>query len=358
MKISYLTYSLDTRTGWGRYSTDLIEGVRAAGREVAVLVEDGSCGGVPTLDRGARLPASAFRSRRVLKEADIIHALDGYPYGLAATLATVGLGKPVLITGVGTYAVAPLQRGKWVRPMRWAYRRADMVTAISGFTGREIQRKVPGVQVKVLPLGVALDAFRQRARPEFVPRLLSVGALKPRKGYHIAIPAFAQAKETIPDLSYTIVGNQGNVGYFSELRELTRRRGVEGDVRFVCDLSHEQLRSEYQRAGLFLLASVNRGHQFEGYGLVFLEAAAARLPVVGTLGNGIADAVSQGRNGLLVPQNDVAATAEAILAVLGNRSTWQRMSDESVSWAEAHDSQHSVTEYLALYDILCRYRSG
>ena len=77
-----------------------------------------------------------------------------------------------------------------------------------------------------------------------------------------------------------------------------------GDIEFFNRLSDEALSDLYRRAKLFILTSINEDHHFEGFGLVFLEAAAAALPVIGTFGNGIEDAVKDCYNGFLVPQNN------------------------------------------------------
>jgi glycosyltransferase involved in cell wall biosynthesis len=112
------------------------------------------------------------------------------------------------------------------------------------------------------------------------------------------------------------------------------------------------LREYYLSSSLFLLPSVNEGDHVEGFGLVFLEAAAAGLPVVGTLNNGIADAVSNGYNGILVPQENPEATAKAICEILKDENRWQVMSSAGISWAGQNDLQKSVEKYVHLYQVL------
>ncbi len=85
---------------------------------------------------------------------------------------------------------------------------------------------------------------------------------------------------------------------------------------------------------------------------MFLEAAAAGLPVIGTLGNGIADAVDDGVNSILVPQNDVEKTAQAIVRICSDDVRWQDMSRASSAWARAHDLERTVRRYLDIYESL------
>ena len=94
----------------------------------------------------------------------------------------------------------------------------------------------------------------------------------------------------------------------------------------------------------------SENHHFEGFGLVFLEAAAAALPVIGTLGNGIEDAVKNGFNGILIPQNDIKATAEALLKILKNGQWRRELSLNSFSWAKDHDWDKVVLKYFRAYE--------
>jgi len=97
------------------------------------------------------------------------------------------------------------------------------------------------------------------------------------------------------------------------------------------------------------IINIVKSQGFEGFGLVFLEAAAAALPVIGTLGNGIEDAVKNNYNGILAPQNDIEKTAKAITDIIKNENLTKEMSLNSVAWAEDHDWGKVVLKYLKAY---------
>ena len=353
LKICYLTNNIDQKNGWGRYAHDLISGVRAAGHEAVVLKEiDDGLEGAVVLKRGPGMFLSAIKIRKYLKDCDVVHALDGYPYGIVAALSNIRLNKKLIISGVGTYSVEPLFNPKTSFLLRWAYKKADRIPCISRYTQGQILKKIKLNNTSVINLGIDPDKFhraRQNSREKF---LISVGALKYRKGYHISIPAFALVKKEISDLKYKIVGSQKDKKYFAHLKDLTRKYGIEKDVDFLMNVSDNKLGDIYSQAKLFILTSVNHGYHFEGFGLVFLEAAAAGLPVIGTLDNGIEDAVKDGYNGILVPQNNVEKTADAIVNILSEPEKWQKMSQESYKWAEEHDISLTINKYLSLYKQL------
>ena len=336
MKICYLVDNINIKHGGGRYANDLIFAVKKEGHNVIVLE-------VNTI-------LDAIKARKYCKNCDIIHAIDGYPYGVIAALTNIGLNKKLIITVQGTYAVAPLYSFGTGWLLRWAYKKADRIIAISQYTKKEILKKVNIQNIEVINHGVYFDNFFKKPVESKEKFILSIGALKYRKGYHISIPAFAMAKKEILDLKYKIVGNQNDTNYFDELKNLAMQHGVDKDIEFLSGLNDETLSELYCQAKLFILTSVNEGHHFEGFGLVFLEAAAAGLPVIGTLDNGIEDAVKNGYNGLLVPQNDDKATASAIVKIMRDEEMRNEFSHNSFEWAKDHDWNTVIKNYLNIYN--------
>ncbi|MEK7589170.1 MAG: glycosyltransferase family 4 protein [Patescibacteria group bacterium] len=346
MKIAYLTSTINPKSGWGRYASDLISGVQAAGHETVVYTEDES--GIRILSRGWRLFQSAWRLRPLLAKYDIIHALDLNQSGMIVALAN-SEHKKFVLTALGTYSIAPLYhwKTKWIS--RWALNKADFVVAISKFTQQELLKVIPTLRTKVINPGINLEKFRQTHEAQSGSLVLSVGAIKARKGYHISIPAFLEAYKQLPHLQYVIVGSQRDQAYMHRLKNIIKTNDGEGRVIFKENISDEELKELYRKAVIFLLTSINEGYHFEGFGLVFLEVAAAGLPVIGTLGNGIEDAVKDGYNGLLVPQNDISATTDALLKLVGDMDLWKRYSNASYEWAKKHTMSKAIQSYLEVY---------
>lgn len=352
MKIVFLTSDMDPSAGWGRFASNLIYGLEKNGHGVVILKErDDNFAGQPILKSGKGIFVSALRVRKYVKECDIIYAFDGYPHGVIAALANIGLNKKLIIGCQGTYSVAPLYNFKIYHFLKWAYKQADKIIAISNFTKNEILKKAGALNnICVINHGVEFDRFYKKHEEIDEKFIISVGGLKKRKGYHIAIPAFAGVHKKIYNLKYKIVGNQSDSSYFSYLKELVKKYELEDSVEFLNDVSDEQLSELYGQSKLFILPSVNVGHNFEGFGLVFLEAAAAGLPVVGTLGNGIEDAVKNGFNGLLVEQNNIEQTTQAMLDIINNSRKWNEMSSNSYIWAKEHDLKLVIDQYISVYN--------
>ena len=136
-----------------------------------------------------------------------------------------------------------------------------------------------------------------------------MGALKPRKGYEVSIPAIAGVKKRYKDIKYYIVGGSPPKLYL----DLVKKYNLEKNVEFSENLPDDELIKIYYQADIFLLTPVTfNDNDFEGFGLVYLEAGACEKPVIGTYDCGAEDAIIDNITGLLIPQKDIKKTTEAM----------------------------------------------
>lgn len=381
MKICFLVHGLGAQSGWGRYAKEIIERVALKNYEVKVFSEvesdDASVNSIRTdsagsarfLERGLLRGSmnnpffifwNAWRIRKYLKNCDIIHCFDGYPYGIIGALANIGLNKKLIINGVGTYSVLPLTQLRYGFLLKWAYKKAHRILCISHFTCREIIKRVPNLEnLNVVNLGVDLNKFKSRDLKfkdyeNNIKIILSVGALKARKGYHISIPAVGLIKDKYPNLKYYIIGDQSNSKYFRKLQELVKEYNLENNVIFLENLSDEELLKIYNQADLFLLTPINERNSFEGFGLVYLEANACGKPVIGTRNCGAEDIIESGYNGFLVFQRDADDTAKAIAKILDDSELAKNMGENGRRKAEKMTWDKTIENYAGEYNNLMK----
>ena len=203
--------------------------------------------------------------------------------------------------------------------------RADVVFTNSAFTQERV-REVTGRDATVAHPAADLSVFgpRPAARAER-PTLLHVGRVVRHKGVHLLIEAFACLRERHPDAVLRIVGRTETTEYYRGVRDRAQQiRNVE----LVGELSFGDLVLEYQRAWVFACASL-----FEGFGMPFLEAQACGAPCVGFDLCSVPEVVDHGKTGLLVPEGDVHALADAIDALLSDDSLRAAMSAAAVERA-------------------------
>lgn len=349
MRICYLNQTLKHNSGAGNFYHSISAAIKLGMPDVATEVLASENVLYPNK---FKLLLALPVIRKIIRNSDVIHALDGWPYGVVAALASIGLKKPLIITAVGTGAIKPFHSPIKRRIISWAYRRADQVVAVSHNTKKELLSFIPDLKVEVIPHGVDVTKFQtvhagyQIEAEKLKPYVLGVGSLKPRKGFDYSIEAFAKIANKFPELKYVIVG--GGPEYES-LKFKVESLELKGRILFLSNLHSDYVNALYQNAELFILLSQDDQKDLEGFGLVFLEAAACGLPVIGTKGTGAEDAILDGKNGFLVPTKDSDGAAEMMEVILTDKKLKTNFSNQSVVFANEMTWKKAAESYLAIY---------
>jgi glycosyltransferase involved in cell wall biosynthesis len=147
------------------------------------------------------------------------------------------------------------------------------------------------------------------------PYVLAVGrwsSTERYKGFDTLIQALPQLQRIAPDLHLVFVGEGDDQ---PALEKLAESLGVRERICFFSGLTRAQLVATYRHAEVFALPSSG-----EGFGMVFLEAMALGIPVVGGNHGGILDIIEDGATGFLVPHGDITQLAERVAFLLTNPS--------------------------------------
>jgi phosphatidylinositol alpha-1,6-mannosyltransferase len=252
---------------------------------------------------------------------DIVHLANA---NVAVYRAVIGRSVPLVATVHGNDMTAPWQRvpGRPVLPLiRKGLDECDRIIAVSRHTGGLIRAAGVTAPVTVLRSGCDLDFFKPASHqqdsvrayyeiaPE-VPLLLTVARLVPRKGHLVVLEALRQ-------LAFPVCWLVAGDGPMREqLACAIVESGMEGRVCLIGEVSNEELRALYQACDIFVLSPEEQRQgprlDSEGFGLVFLEAAACGKPAIASAISGCSEAVIHGETGLLVPPGDPKALAAAI----------------------------------------------
>jgi phosphatidylinositol alpha-1,6-mannosyltransferase len=199
------------------------------------------------------------------------------------------------------------------------YPASEALHALGDRTRPPVVEIPPGVDpVRFVPLP-AIERAAARGRldlPATGPLVVSVSRLVPRKGMDTLIEAASRLAPSHPDLTVAIAGAGRD---HPRLEQLIRRSGA--PVRLLGRVTESDLPDLYACADVFSLLCRTRwgGLEQEGFGIVFLEAAAAGVAAVAGRSGGAAEAVVDGRTGLVVdPPDDAAKVADAIAAMLAD----------------------------------------
>jgi phosphatidylinositol alpha-1,6-mannosyltransferase len=209
------------------------------------------------------------------------------------------------------------------RPHRhWLFQkllnRAERVGVVSEFNRELLHKHFRVAEEKIVVVSGALRSDfpnimpqRQVKAPGAPVTLLTVGRVHPRKGQLCVLEALAKMNPHPKSaLEYLIAGPVVNRAYQDELESLAQTCGVA--VKFLGNVPDAELPALYARADIFIMTPVPHGPSIEGFGLVYLEAAAAGLPVIAHRTGGVAEAVRDGVTGLVVSPEDRAELGAAI----------------------------------------------
>ena len=163
------------------------------------------------------------------------------------------------------------------------------------------------------------------------PIVLCVSRLVPRKGQDTLIRAWPAVRSAIPDARLLLVGDGP---YRGELHRLADGLGVTGSVTFTGSVP--DLAGYYAASDVFAMPCRTRraGLDVEGLGIVYLEASAAGLPVIGGDSGGAPDAILDGETGYVVPGRDVATLAGRIVGLLADPARARAMGRRGQAWTE------------------------
>lgn len=173
---------------------------------------------------------------------------------------------------------------------------------------------VPEAHVSVVVPGS--DRALPAARHHRTLKLLSVGAMVPRKGHDLLIAALATLKDL--NWSLTIAGPPRDEITVAHVAEEIDRFDLHERVTVAGAVSDDRLEALYNESDVFVLAS-----RFEGYGMAYAEAIAHGLPIVGTTAGAIPDTVPTDA-GILVPPGDIATLADALRIMISDRDRRER----------------------------------
>jgi glycosyltransferase involved in cell wall biosynthesis len=231
---------------------------------------------------------------------------------------------------------------------RWEARnvaRADLVLVTSRYCAEVAQREygVPPERLAVVPEPIDLEVWddqfwRAPRRPRGGPVVLCVARMYPRKRIGDLLLAAGVLRARVPGLQMRVVGRGPE---WPALSRLHAELGLGESVALLGDLTRERLAEEYVNATVFCLPSVQ-----EGFGIVFLEAMAAELPVVACRVAAIPEVVQDGVTGLLTAPRSPGELAVAIERLIADLMLARALGREGRRRALGFTPRHVAERFL------------
>ncbi len=211
------------------------------------------------------------------------------------------------------------------------YFRVRLARALSPKAASRMVRLAPGVDVTFFRPGAGGAPVRERLGLTSRPVVVCVSRMVPRKGQDTLIRAWPQIKAQVSDAALLLVGDGP---YAPRLKRLAQRLGVSDDVVFTGPVPWPELPGYYDAANVFAMPCRTRraGLDVEGLGIVYLEASATGLPVIGGDSGGAPDAILDGETGYVV--NDVPGVAARITGLLCDPAKARAMGQKGLAWVD------------------------
>jgi phosphatidyl-myo-inositol dimannoside synthase len=313
------------------------------------------------------LPVPAVRDRAIalLRE----HGCDTVLFGAAAPLGLLARS----LRRAGARRIVALTHGHeagWAAlpGARWLFRRigsdVDVLTYLAEYFRLRLARALtPEAAARMVRLAPGVDpaGFRPGSGGSEVRKRLGidpdrqvvvcVSRMVPRKGQDVLIRAWprvlarhaADGGQPSPLLMLVSDGP-----YRGKLERLAARLGVADSVLFTGPVGWDELPSYYDAGNIFAMPCRTRrgGLDVEGLGIVYLEASATGLPVVGGDSGGAPDAILDGETGYVVPGRDPAAVAARLGDLLADPAGAAAMGDNGQAWVEGEWTWDLVAERL------------
>lgn len=260
---------------------------------------------------------------------DVINAHFVIPSGVPALLIAKLRKIPLVVTLIGgdiydpSKGISPHKHAILRATIRYIANAADAVTAISHDTKqRAIELHGVKKDIEVIPIGLVpntSDALPREAlgfREEDIV-CVSIGRLVPRKGYETLLAAWAH----IPSAHLVIIGD-GPMK--KDLEQLIRRYELTDRVRLVGFVPEQEKYGILRTADIYVSAA-----QHEGFGIVFLEAMQAGLPIIAANDGGQKDFLEHGKHALLIPPHDIQGIIDAVTLLIDNPTMREEMSNRN-----------------------------
>lgn len=284
---------------------------------------------------------------------DVVLCETVFPDGMSGWLLNRALGLPyvVFVTGpeLGEGAANDWTRARLAKVLACA----EKMIACGGFMKHcLIEQGVSSDKVSIVEPGIDpaflvpddghAESIRERYDLRGKKVILTLARLDERKGHDKVIEAMPFVLDAVPDAIYLIVGDGTER---THLKTLARTLGVDQRVIFAGAVPDDEVPSFYSAADVFTMPNreIRRGESrggldYEGFGIVFLEANARGLPVIGGRSGGALDAVVDGESGYLVNPLDEKEIARRLIQLLSDPILAKRLGENGRRRVETHFS--------------------
>lgn len=268
--------------------------------------------------------------REKIKQNKIDHILTGniLPLGYASLICSIlyKIKYSVILHGLDLSLAIANSRKKFFSEK--ILLNADKIICANRYVAEIACKNFPAIRGKIIIANPGVEAIKtnnaqniEKLKEKYFLKdkiiLLSVGRIVKRKGFDSIIEAMPKVLEKIPNLVYVILGNGSEL---KNCESLISNLGLSGDVKIIKNADDIERDCWYGACDIFIMISKNINGDFEGFGIVYLEANSAGKPVIAGDSGGVNDAVINGLNGILIDPENSNQIISAIIKLARDQS--------------------------------------
>ena len=309
------------------------------------------------------------KTRNILRTMDIVHVHHPFFSGRLALWYCKPRGIPIVFTNHTRYdlyakAYMPLLPAGVGETFLKTYfpgfcDSVDKVVAPSQGLKKVLQGVGVKVEIDVVPNGVDITPFQGKIEaftadefgfPVGSVILTYVGRLGPEKNLPFLLRAFNGAAQAYENIYLLIVGDGPER---ENLEDIVRHMGIAKRVHFSGFVNYEKIPNYLATSDIFVTASVTEVHP-----LSVIEAMGAGLPILGIESPGVADTVNNGKDGFIVPEEDLAAYTAKMVRLATDTDLRKQMGESAGITSELYDYHRTTQQIFELYERAILGTSG
>lgn len=351
MKVLILSnYFFPILGGVSRFATELSIALAGNGVDIDILTEEGEnirgndrlfeidvnlrqnlhVHEYPGFRKKSKFISGLQRNVAAIRKANRLIKIKSYDIIIVMTWRVFGtflsfIGEKYLLVVHGSEILCPFKNGGLGKFfVQGVLRRSALICSNSHRT-KIVARNIVGTffpPIEVIGCGVSfLDNIDYVDRKRETRYVLSIGTLTKRKGFDLLIKAFSRSLYVRHGKLVIVGDGEENAGLLNLVSELD----ISEKVEFKKNLSEAELNSMYEKAEVFAMLNREINGDYEGFGIVFLEAASHELPVVGGNNGGVPDAILDEKTGYLVDPYDIEGVSAKLNELFMNQELREKM---------------------------------
>jgi N-acetyl-alpha-D-glucosaminyl L-malate synthase BshA len=303
--------------------------------------------------------------KKIIKKEkiDIIHIHWFFPQGLLVALYKRIFNKNIkIICTVHGGDIFNLQGKLFDLLKSYIFKNVDAITAVSNAIKKEILKyKINPAKINVIHNAIDTNIFNSNRSAKSILLkqkynissfcLLFVGRLVEKKGVIYLINAMPAILSMLLKTKLLIIGDGPEL---SRIKERVKKLKLQDNVLFAGKIGNNELPDYYKAADIFIGPSIIASdYDTEGFGIVFIEAMACGTPVIATNVGGITDIIKHNQTGILIPQKNPDAIADAVVDLLKNTKKREQLSLNGREYVKNNFNwEEQSLKYITIYKNL------